>query len=268
MLKITDFSIHTDIGGRDYMEDRVFSKQFGSKKRWHLYVVADGHGGEEAADYVIKYLTLYHAKWFQALPDDLLGAGTNLLDDMQNDFETEAALKPTTEIPGSTITGCVIDTIENQILLFNLGDSQTALYKDSELVYATVPHTTRSANERKIIENRHPTCKFDIPDNKEDDDIRLYGLNLTRAFGNLNIPDLSTALNRDVDFTLLELTRKTDLPLRIVIASDGLWDDFAPKSLIKLEKQNASANELIDLAKTGSKGDNIAIIAFTVMRKD
>lgn len=246
------------------MEDRLLSLALSASQ--HLLIVADGHGGHEASEFVIQSFK----RWKPKVPK--ISSGSRLskavrrhhsdmwidllhahFEEMDQTFRSFYTSRKEVESSGTTICGVIVDCEIQSLIVFNLGDSQSVIF-GKEYQFITTPHTVKSVRERKKVLSENPNAKF--TDLKTDP--RLYGLNMTRAFGNYNIRGLDKSLNREIDYNVLEL-EPNFLPLEIVVATDGLFDEISAKQIATLKKTNA--NQLLQRAQEiDKKGDNIAIL--------
>lgn len=262
-MKLVDITQASDKGTRNHMEDRLLVKQLSPSLT--LLVALDGHGGDEASDFIYQKLQQWNFTNLQISISnrsrkehceywiDQLHAAFQVID---SNFRAHYPTHEKKQSAGTTICGILVDCKLKNIIVFNIGDSQCVIVSP-KYEFISTPHTVKSLRERKKILAEHPKAQFtDL-----EKDPRLYGLNMTRAFGNYNIRGLDKALNRDIDYTVLELEDQV-FPLQIVIATDGLFDEISARKIANyVPNHKVDANVLLQMAQEiDSKGDNIGII--------
>ena len=246
------FSYHEDknLKYRQSMEDiGVTLPDFIPEKKYSLFGIFDGHGGND----VVKYIK-------DRLPEIIK---TNILNNnsYDNSMETKISLAFNkideelkfydSEHTGSTATILLLD--ENQIYCANVGDSSAFIVYDNYLKKINIDHKCSDPKEEeRIIRSGGKITKN-----------RVMGqLVLSRCLGDLyckkygvsNIPDISiNKLERNIKY--------------IVVASDGVWDVVGENDLMNLSKNRKNADgfckDLVKLAIDKDSKDNVSCIVIS-----
>lgn len=266
--KISHYHIQ---GNREYQEDRfVILENFANNKDWTLIVVCDGHGGQAAVNYLIQSfpkelsnLFIKHVKtdtvkdisrrmeqafelcvknWDEKCFGDKLPTIVNQATKEEyyknrpeeywqnNDLES-----------GCTIVSVLINLRDNYLHVLNVGDSRAAwIWNECKKVYT---------NDHIVPDYMEPIegYKFTYGDGYLQDD-----LNMSRSFGD-NTCGLFRIVKRTPDIIDEKFYSKG---LRLIIATDGLWDTVTIEDALnnKYENAEALAKKITDL------DDNITII--------
>lgn len=214
-----------------------------------LYVVADGMGGHSAGEVAsaiaVKTLAEIHTatesgmKTPEQVADAIATANMAIFLESLDDSEKAGM--------GTTLTALIVtDAATHQIVIANIGDSRTYLWRDGQLRQITIDHShVQTLVERGAISAEEARTH--------------YQRNIVlRALG------IDTAI--DVDIFPLDV-RDGD---RFILCSDGLVDE-ADDSEIENEVRLGSepqqlAQSLVDLANDHGGRDNITVLVvdFTV----
>ena len=246
------FSYHEDknLKYRQSMEDiGVTLPDFIPEKKYSLFGIFDGHGGND----VVKYIK-------DRLPEIIK---TNILNNnsYDNSMETKISLAFNkideelkfydSEHTGSTATILLLN--DDQIYCANVGDSSAFIIYDNYLKKINIDHKCSDPKEEeRIIRSGGKITKN-----------RVMGqLVLSRCLGDLyckkygvsNIPDISTnKLERNIKY--------------IVVASDGVWDVVGENDLMNLSKNRKNADgfckDLVKLAIDKDSKDNVSCIVIS-----
>ena len=246
------FSYHEDknLKYRQSMEDiGVTLPDFIPEKKYSLFGIFDGHGGND----VVKYIK-------DRLPEIIK---TNILNNnsYDNSMETKISLAFNkideelkfydSEHTGSTATILLLN--DDQIYCANVGDSSAFIIYDNYLKKINIDHKCSDPKEEeRIIRSGGKITKN-----------RVMGqLVLSRCLGDLyckkygvsNIPDISiNKLERNIKY--------------IVVASDGVWDVVGENDLMKLSKNGKNADgfckDLVKLAIDKDSKDNVSCIVIS-----
>ena len=246
------FSYHEDknLKYRQSMEDiGVTLPDFIPEKKYSLFGIFDGHGGND----VVKYIK-------DRLPEIIK---TNILNNnsYDNSMETKISLAFNkideelkfydSEHTGSTATILLLN--DDQIYCANVGDSSAFIIYDNYLKKINIDHKCSDPKEEeRIIRSGGKITKN-----------RVMGqLVLSRCLGDLyckkygvsNIPDISiNKLERNIKY--------------IVVASDGVWDVVGENDLMNLSKNRKNADgfckDLVKLAIDKDSKDNVSCIVIS-----
>ena len=246
------FSYHEDknLKYRQSMEDiGVTLPDFIPEKKYSLFGIFDGHGGND----VVKYIK-------DRLPEIIK---TNILNNnsYDNSIETKLPLAFNkideelkfydSEHTGSTATILLLN--DDQIYCANVGDSSAYIIYDNYLKKINIDHKCSDhKEEERIIRSGGKITKN-----------RVMGqLVLSRCLGDLyckkygvsNIPDISiNKLERNIKY--------------IVVASDGVWDVVGENDLMNLSKNRKNADgfckDLVKLAIDKDSKDNVSCIVIS-----
>jgi len=275
-------------GMRNHMEDRVITKKYLNDKHQaiSLYIVFDGHGGDEIVKLAEKKLTNYLLKSNQKLFESLENQADNidptefktLVESQFPKFDVELMhekdihnklLDPKTRsTSGCTCTGVFLTP--DHVILFNVGDSRTILINENEekpVIFASKDHKPDDPIETARINAAGGFVtlppKTYIP--------RVMGqLALSRAFGDFQLKMKDVAQDKqpvvvDPDVTILERSKLT----HIVVGSDGVFDDLTNEQVAKFatgKTGNIEKRTFDLLRKSLSAGsqDNMAAIVISL----
>lgn len=262
-LVISKVEMVSSIGTREYMEDVIFCPKELINKRFYAAFVFDGHNGGRAS----QYLKVWFGKLLpQFLLNDLDASSlpntiTTIISKLGSEFKRQK------KIDGSTITGVIIDTIENAIHVVNIGDSVTMLYGiQGKVIFVTRRDSTDNPQERQRL------LDLGLDVEKDPNSMwRMCGLNMSKAFGNYHTGPLDDALNksgRKAQVNTIHMPKGIQY-LNVIIASDGLFDEIQAEHVaqvpilrkLKLEKLMKFVQD------EGFKGDNFSAIKMQISRQ-
>lgn len=288
-LVIKDIEYGLDKGSRNYMEDVIYFTPINEyiNDRFFAAFVFDGHGGEKDVDedeqinnamksttytednFASSYLRKSFTKYLPEVltskinPANIKPLLQKLIEELGKNFKR----RKDRCTHGSTISGLVIDLLSGSMYNINLGDSQTIIYGlQGKVDFVSARDSTDILSERQRIETTGYTVEKDRKNM-----YRLYGLNMTKAFGNYHSGKLDEALNKSNGRspTVTEVSiPKGQQNATIIIASDGLFDDVSANHIAEVSMlRRMNVSRLIKLVKEdGEKGDNCAIIKIQVTR--
>lgn len=237
------------IGRRPTMEDEVVVVGMGPAHNPNedFFGVFDGHGGREAAIYAARNLYPKICRNFALSPNEPLKSITNA-------FEETNAWMLQSRI-GSGSTAAISFVVDSTLYTANVGDTRVVLgWKDRKAVRLSFDHKPSVATEKERIERLggEVTKKFGIA--------RVNGvLGVSRAFGDCKLVPYVSAVPH---INILELTDET---MFLIIACDGLWDEFSDQEAVELvfEKAATIANMgeyLSNMAIMRGSQDNVSVI--------
>lgn len=263
ILHMKDVEVVSDVGKRPYMEDVSLTLKVND--RFYCAFVFDGHNGSRASTYLRDALSKYLPKLLTKDVDGALIPSVlrNIFDKLGKDFKKKKW------IDGSTIAGIIIDLFSGVFHVITLGDSQTLIMGlQGKVNYISHRDST------DILEERQRVARSGFKIEKENAAAmwRLYGLNMTKAFGNYHTDKLDEALQktngRMPHIHTMELP-KTQQNATILIASDGLFDEVSPEHIadVPLLRKMTPTRLLSVVMADGFKGDNCTIVKLVVSRK-
>mmetsp|Transcript_9494 Transcript_9494/g.20014 ORF Transcript_9494/g.20014 Transcript_9494/m.20014 type:complete len:439 (+) Transcript_9494:316-1632(+) len=265
--------VFSDPNNRPYMEDRHISRVFvhrPSGRKFGVFAVFDGHGGEFAAHYLSNTFlnTLVHSPQF---PHAMAVA----LEDTCAQLEREILTKSVELKKYFGSTGVVVVVTDDHIFCTNVGDSRALLSRDGGVVPLSNDHSPLRADEVKRITQAGGF-------------ITARGVNnyigLTRSFGDLDLKG-----HKHITFPKLKLTadlltaepellvvEKKPVDEILVIASDGLWGRLRNEQALKIARTvlRRSSGDVVEAARrlarvvqnAGSQ-DNITVIVVILSRE-
>lgn len=256
------------IGQREYMEDRVDIRVC---QNGILVTLCDGHGGHECAQYVIEnYPSLFESLMTKNTNCIVKQALIGALEAVSAEWDRKSLgpKYPVTVLQrtklfkhlndsddfrqggfssGTTLLVAYLELDKREVTLLNLGDSRASWLRN-EMICSTRDHkpTCRDVlNDKRL--NRFP-----IWIEMDDGIARLNGdLAVGRAIGD-NTPTLTGCLSRQPSVYTVQYP---DSGLKLILASDGLWDEADTQDLFD---QKQTCHEFIENGTITS--DNISIV--------
>ena len=230
--------------------------------RFGLFVILDGHGGQEVALYTKQnYPIILKKKLLQvsnkytipmALQDSIKKISKSLSE--KSEF-----------MSGSTFCGVLIDKVHKDYYTINVGDSRAfkafpSSEGDTDLTFKleplTIEHKLTNQNEKDRILKFHHLIQN-----------RLGGqILVTRALGDFGFAEYG--LSDEPDINGFKLTNERF----ILIGSDGVWDFLELDEVIKCLKINETkgtsiiGQEIVKAAKMASI-DNISLIVISIKQE-
>jgi len=243
------FSYHEDknLKYRQSMEDiGVTLPDFIPEKKYSLFGIFDGHGGNDVVKYIKDRLPEIIKSNIPKLNnnyDSIETILTSSFDKIDNELKFYDS-----EHTGSTATILLFQ--DNIIYCANVGDSGAYIIYDNYLKKISIDHKCSDPKEEARILNSGGKITKN----------RVMGqLVLSRCLGDLyckkygvsNIPDISmNKLDSNVKY--------------IVVASDGVWDVVNENELMNLSKNDKNADglckDLVKLAIDKETKDNVSCI--------
>ena len=251
----------TDQGGREYQEDRIRVFEVAGRL---VVVVADGHGGEGVADYLVKEMpTVFEQVSFESLEGPSYARHFFELF-VRLDESIARSVTPCAQV-GSTLTITCIG--KDQIVSANCGDSMAMVVghekvgrekvgRDSERGKTwsrliSVEH--KAGSEVEAIERRGGhVFTIDMP--------RVMGsLNLSRSMGDFALKPFIIPCPHVAKLPAAEVSF-------VFVATDGVWDVFSEEEIGKLlvayEKRDDEniLKMILSLSRARGSTDNIAMV--------
>lgn len=273
---IHSISYFSAIGRRNHQEDRALIRNFGPGKRYFLACCADGHGEDVCSTFLVQHLEallLYHLMEQQSQPSKTVTTGDCIKAACMDLHSLWSQSQQTRLAPcGSTLTGVFFDRAHPDTLWsLNLGDSKSVLLlDDGQQILETKNHDLSPARVQQVRQ-QDAAAMIEFDDEKM---LRLMGgyaaINMSGSFGNTYDPRLSKSLLREVEIQKWSLKECSNA--RIVIGSDGIFDDFNAVQVAKILQQYEKATDTKMNAKAlvqyvllnGVKGDNTTAIVLEI----
>jgi protein phosphatase PTC2/3 len=215
--KYLSYGYSSKQGVRQTHEDRhdteVHLKEDDSLSFFGVY---DGHGGDEAADYIKKNL-LTNLMKIEDYNEQNLQEGF-----LQTDKLMRGEDGFNDSFSGTTAVCCLIQVIDEEVKLVcaNLGDSRCVFYKNEEVLPLSIDQKPNKPKEKKRIEESGSCVMFG----------RVNGsLAVSRAFGDFKYKNKENL--KPEEQSVIALPEITNSNFKIgtqncymVLACDGLWD--------------------------------------------
>ncbi|KAJ7569731.1 hypothetical protein O6H91_01G091200 [Diphasiastrum complanatum] len=256
----------TDIGTRQNMEDahvRIdnlstkFSPRFVGESPGAFYGVFDGHGGQDAANFVRENLLRFILDDVD-FPSSITEAVRHAY--LQTDHAFAEACLLDQELSSGTTALTVLIT-GRQLLVANAGDCRAVLCKRGKAIEMSRDHKAACILERKRIEALGGFV----------DDGYLNGqLAVARALGDWHLTGLKdygadSLLTAEPEMRQMVLTEEDEF---LIIGCDGLWDVFTSENAVdfarrKLQQHNdpeICSKELVAEALRRDTHDNLTVV--------
>ena len=244
---------------RPYNEDRYCV--YGTSEDVWLYMVCDGHGGQDASTFVCNNLPRALLEAIQGiLPSDqaaVEGAVRNCFLDMQGQMAVmnrSGDMLSSFKYQGTTAVVAIYFKVDGILMVANVGDSRCVLAKDAVAVALSEDHKPDLPRETARIKAMGGTVDVGsgVP--------RVRGLAVSRSLG-----DLATAVG-DVylvspspDITWQHVDKSCRY---IILASDGLWDSLSSQEAVNIfETQKSVSGLVLEAVNKGSHDNITAIVA-------
>lgn len=241
-----NIDIKSHQGIRDDQQDRAFHLIIPDK--YIFSGILDGHGGSEAADYIIKY---FEPIFMQFSDNNIEIRFQKTIDALHNKIIqfTES---------GTTLCWLVIDIKKKKTFIANIGDSYCIIVsKSGNVTEVTKDHKPSCETERKDIIARggHVTNMRRL----YNDEPRVNGyLSMSRSIGDNKIENV---ISHIADLTPINLENIN----RIIICSDGANSlRLKKKSLKTIFRIDRSTKTLLNLAYIRDKSDNTTIMSLSI----
>ena len=217
------------------------SFSYNSSKGVHgsLFVVCDGMGGHKAGEIASKYASKKLSQYFfKSSQDNIAARLIESIKQINNDIYQASQKDKTKKGMGTTLVAAYL--FKNKLYIANVGDSRSYLIRNKSIKKLTVDH---SWVEEKVKEGVITRAQARVHHNKNV---------ITRCIG--------YDLDVEVDTYICELKTGD----RIILCTDGLWDEFNDLEIKKILSENRNIkdaiNNLIKEANTRGGKDNITCI--------
>jgi len=218
----------------------------------NYFGVYDGHGGPAVSGYLKKHLH----KSFLSIDNKFVpkaGSKCNkqigkIFDRMQQKIKDEVSSSNC----GSTTLIAINygkSSVFDQLKIINLGDCRAVLCSENDIaIPLTKDHKPMSWNENKRIKKLGGTIVHDL-----DDDPRISGLSVSRAFGDTNANPYVTHCPEIYDYEL-KVKHGKILDKFLILACDGVWDVLSNQDVVDFILYKTG--ELTKLVTCDLKGNN------------
>ena len=208
-----------------------------------LYFVADGMGGHRAGEVAsdIAVRTLAEIYLSQSSPLTSPGLVSDAISTANTAIYMEAMHDPNKNGMGTTLTGLVVtNPLENKIVVANVGDSRTYLWRHNELHQVTKDHShVQTLVDRGVISRAEARVHF-----QRNIVLRAMGID------SWVLADVEGKIVEDGD--------------RYILCSDGLVDEADDAEIENEIRASVSAQDLsdrlVDLANRNGGRDNITVV--------
>ena len=222
--------MRSDVGGRrEINEDSAVSVP-------PVFAVADGMGGHDAGEIASRVVVERLAR--VAADTDMSGIHQALRDAVHDLSETEAEAGS-----GTTVTGALLS--EDQLIVFNIGDSRVYLLRENQLVQLTRDHSV----VQDLVDAGHIS--------EREAETHPHANVITRAVGFHDDPEPDT----------VELAPTAGD--RLLLCSDGLTKELTAHGiahfLAESDTVDAAAESLMEAALGNGGRDNVTVIVLDVV---
>eukprot|EP00775_Hariotina_reticulata_P007448 gene7448-7658_t len=254
---------HTEQNQRLHMEDKVVNidltahPAFSGHRRAAFAAVFDGHGGDEAAEYLQDHLFSHLLEQQDLLASEPLkafGAAVHLAEQ-----EVLMQFEATSCKAGSTLLAALL--VDDKLFVANVGDSRAVIGRGTQAQQLTRDHKPTCLQEQERIKRDHPEAEIS-------GDGYLYGeLGVARALGSQHLKrdPSKRALVASADLFTVQLQKEDDF---VVLATDGLWDKVGSSEAVQVMRRtlassrdaSTAAGALVDRAQRLGSQDNISVV--------
>ena len=246
------------LGLRDSNEDEIdivfnYEGDDKEKKTMNYYAVYDGHGGNNISRYIKERLNKYfmnkRCSYDIKKKKDMLKYINGVYTSMQNKI-MELNLK--SRSCGSTALVVIQyekSGIFSQLKIINLGDCRAVLCDQ----YNRAVQLTKDHKPMAFDENRRITALGGTIIHDHDDDPRINGLSVSRAFGDVeakpHVSHMPEVFDHELAFKNGEIIDKF-----LIIACDGVWDVLSSQEAVDFVLYRLT--ELNTIQTCNGKGSN------------
>ncbi len=226
-----DSATFTHDGGRDYNEDAVGdSDAYGSVK---LFMLADGAGGQGGGDVAAKTAITAAREEFLKLPSYSTDTIQRCISAADTAVRSKQSEDPRLSRMASTFVAALVDRLQMQAILANLGDSRGYVFRGKQIVAQSYDH---SLVQRFI-------------------DAGLYPADRLRAHPKRNVLYASLGANEEV---VEPYVSPAPVALQdgdgILLCSDGVWELIDEPTLARLHAMSATVSDWRDVLVAAVRG--------------
>jgi len=235
-----------------------------------LFLVCDGHGGKEAAEFVQTHFfnkIMEHSS-IQEEPEEAI---MKCFEEIESDFKKTVQEKDLDGMVGTTVTFAII--INQTLYVANLGDSAASICTKGVSTLLTKCHSTNNPDERlrveqeggKIISDRTGVVRLGHPVWNSD----YVNIGVTRAIGDFYFKSKEYIAEKQSGLIAIpSITKRKITPddQFVLIASDGFWEVVDSKEASEIILSNFHMDsfeickELVELSKVRESKDNVTVL--------
>jgi serine/threonine protein phosphatase PrpC len=239
-----------------------------------VFAVLDGHNGASCVDFVHEHLLRYLWDFFDFELSQL--SSSNTLDALASALnaafvQLHSDFRSCLRLSGTTATILVLH--RDGGVLANVGDS-TAVLDDGSRVLQELTHDfrlNRSKDEAERLRMQGAHLERSRVDNVETGPLRVWpgGMVFARAIGDIDVPCINPRPHIQKLPQLSHEAFRSD-GVRIVLATDGLWDEMPPLESAKIWRKHANTRtpgRLVKhaLRRVGDYSDDISVVVVDVV---
>ena len=235
-----DYGYKTAIGKRPTMEDCLSVST--SSHHPAIFGIFDGHGGSQCSEFCAQHFPSIFNHKYQSNNEF-----KSIIQATLNDLNAECI----SSFPDQGTTMSVVCLLSNDdICIANLGDSKVMIYQNNQKpICATVQHRVSNKQEEQRLLQKNAWCIYAG---------RICGrLSLSRCIGNKSLND---CIIREPN---IYKTKKKE-GMKIVIASDGIWDfikdDEVTKIIWSSNTPQEAAQKIQETAAKHQSRDNMSVL--------
>jgi len=205
-----------------------------------FFVVCDGHGGIEVAEFVVPELQKYFMKRNLRYP--LKHAYiVRIYDTIQQKLINHPRrIAHKCGCTALVLVRFMDETKQKHIQVVNLGDSRAVLSRYGIATPLCKDHKPIWSDEKHRIEQVNERCGINRPIHFEAGDWRVGDLSVSRSFGDLDNTPHVTHIPETFEFILETET----IDEFIVLACDGVWDVMENHHVVNFVKDHCHNNNL------------------------
>lgn len=245
---------------RDANEDEIdieFNYDNANKNLYAInyYAVYDGHGGSAVSKYVKGRLSNYfmNKKYDHDIKRRSINTYIyNVYDSLQNKIR-ESSLR--SRACGSTalvVMQYEKNNVFSQLKIINLGDCRAVICDQ----YFRAINLTKDHKPMSYCENKRITELEGIITHERNDDPRINGLSVSRAFGDVDATPHVTHVPEIFDHEL-NVKRGEIVDKFMILACDGVWDVLSSQDAVDYVMFKLSETRTIEI-RDGKGSNNIA----------
>lgn len=208
-----------------------------------FFVICDGHGGSEVAEFIAPKLEKYLMRKSLTYPLD-----QDYISTVYNFLQKSLRLHPQNIAKHCGCTALVVVLYldrhkDRRAQIINIGDCRSILSRDGLAVPLSIDHKPSWPDEKKRIDKvnlkyENKLIWFDADHSCDGGDFRIGDLSVSRAFGDLDntphvthIPDIYNHRLYDIDEF-------------IILACDGVWDVLRNEEVVNFIRDHRTNNHI------------------------
>ena len=238
---------------KENMEDKAKSiDNFTNSKNQSLFMLFDGHGGDEVSKYLQRnFDTVYRKNLNNNISD------TSIESALKSSFiEIDSQIK-TLHCPSTGSTGCVAHIVRYsessyKVYVANIGDTRCSLISPVSFQRLSYDDKASDQKEKERVISLGGTVTND----------RVNGeLMLTRAFGDYDLKDKGVISEPHVVSKEIDVNVKNQF---LILACDGIWDVLSEDDIMQIimfnnKESGELAKNIMKSALSREAWDNLSI---------